>query len=142
MRSMAGDRNDVTDGQFYAIPELPDALGFYKYDDNGNSSSHFVQGQTLVTAPACNYGWDAQFAEDGTIAIRSRDGNGLLIYRAGEKIGEIPSPVEYFYLSGSGRRSSMDLPKKARISGILPVVKVPWFQINTAPGAFLTMEAL
>lgn len=102
LRNMGG--NGASASQSYAIPELPDVLGLSKYDDNGNYSNYYVEGQALVSVPDNYYGWDVQMAEDGTMAMRSYDGNGFLIYRAGEKIGEIPSPVEYYYLCGSGEK--------------------------------------
>ncbi len=108
-RSMRGSgddsaisKSDSAASKSYALPELPDALTFYKYDENGNHSRYFVEGQTLVTIPDNRQ--DAQLAEDGTMAMRHRDGGSVQVYRNGEQIGEIPEPVGYFYLSGSGKK--------------------------------------
>lgn len=100
-RRMSGNGNDSAVDQSYAIPELPDSLGFYKYGGNGNDPFYYVEGQALVTVP--NNLRDFQCAEDGTMAMQI-NGSGVLIYREGVQIGEIPSPVEYFYLCGSGEK--------------------------------------
>lgn len=100
----------------YSLPEFPDMLmlnayeygygynesmGIYEYH-NMSVSKLLVDGQNCLTLPKeCR---NVQLAENGTIAIKDNDSSGVLIYREGMQIGEIPKPVEYFVLCGSGEK--------------------------------------
>lgn len=85
------------DAIFYALPELPDMIGFYSEEKPNeqliDTNNRLFEASMVGT----------QIGENGTIATQLKEGGDVEIYQNGIK-NTIPSPVEYFYLSNNGRK--------------------------------------